>query len=90
MVTVVPVSVAPMAGALIATAVPTVAGVLPVPRFDGVIVVMDPTNTVPVATWTFARGLPAKVVGPALNAKTGDVAIEELHIAHEGLRLETR
>lgn len=66
-----------------------VGGILPVPRFDGVIDVMDPTNTIAVATWTFVRGLPAKVVGPSLNAKTGDVAIEELHIAHEGLRLET-
>jgi len=28
-----------------------------------------------------------KVSGPQLNAKTGEVAIEELHIAHEGLRL---
>jgi hypothetical protein len=29
-----------------------------------------------------------KLVGPALNAKTGELAIEELHIAHEGLWLE--
>ena len=27
------------------------------------------------------------MVGPALNAKTGEIAIEELHILHEGLRL---
>ena len=33
-------------------------------------------------------GLPLKVTGPALNAKTGEIAVEELHIAHEGLRLE--
>jgi hypothetical protein len=33
------------------------------------------------------RGLPQKLQGPSLNAKTGDVAMEELHIAHEGLRL---
>ena len=31
-----------------------------------------------------------KVVGPTLNAKTGDIAVEELHIAHEGLRLGAR
>jgi hypothetical protein len=31
--------------------------------------------------------LPVKVSGPSLNAKTGEVAIEELDIAHEGLRL---
>jgi len=40
-----------------------------------------------VATWVFDRGLPAKVRGPELNGKTGEIAIEELHIAHEGLRL---
>ena len=40
-----------------------------------------------VATWQFERGVPAKVRGPELNAKTGEIAIEELHIAHEGLRL---
>ena len=39
------------------------------------------------ATWVFERGLPARIKGPDLNAKTGEVAIEELHIAHEGLRL---
>jgi hypothetical protein len=31
--------------------------------------------------------LPQKIRGPELNAKTGEVAIEELHIVHEGLRL---
>ena len=36
------------------------------------------------ATWTFERGLPVKLRGPELNAKTGEVAIEELSIAHEG------
>ena len=35
----------------------------------------------------FERGLPAKIKGPELNAKTGEIAIEELTIAHEGLRL---
>jgi phage tail-like protein len=41
-----------------------------------------------VARWTFLRALPSKVSGPALNAKTGEIAIEELHLVHEGLRLE--
>ena len=49
---------------------------------------LQPGMTVTHATWTFDRGLPIKVIGPTLNAKTGDIAIEELHIAHEGLRLE--
>jgi phage tail-like protein len=64
-----------------------VAGERPVPRYDGIIEIMSRGQTVG-ATWVFLRGLPAKITGPQLNAKTGDVAIEELHIAHEGLRLE--
>jgi phage tail-like protein len=65
----------------------TVQGLLPIPRYDGVVTVMDPSNKKVTATWCFDRGLPIKVAGPTLNAKTGEVAIEELHIAHEGLRL---
>ncbi len=63
-----------------------VAGERPVARYDGVIQVMSSGDNV-VATWVFDRGLPQKIRGPELNAKTGEVAIEELHIAHEGLRL---
>jgi phage tail-like protein len=61
-------------------------GVRPLRRYDGTIDVLD-ENDHAVATWTFARGLPAKLVGPQLNARTGEVAIEELQIAHEGLRM---
>lgn len=63
-----------------------VAGVRPIARYDGIVQVLDVGDNV-VATWVFDRGLPAKIRGPELNAKTGEVAIEELHIAHEGLRL---
>ena len=63
-----------------------VSGVRPVARYDGVIEVMSVGEKV-AATWVFDRGLPARIRGPELNAKTGEVAIEELHIAHEGLRL---
>ncbi|MCP5119762.1 MAG: phage tail protein, partial [bacterium] len=63
-----------------------VSGVRPVERYDGIIEVMSVGDDV-VATWVFDRGLPAKLSGPQLNAKTGEVAIEELTIAHEGLRL---
>lgn len=63
-----------------------VAGVRPVARYDGIIEVMSVGDTV-VATWVFDRGLPAKISGPQLNARTGEIAIEELHISHEGLRL---
>jgi phage tail-like protein len=61
-------------------------GVRPVRRYDGIVEVMSVGEKV-VARWLFERGLPARIAGPQLNAKTGEVAIEELHIAHEGLRL---
>ncbi|MGY1679353.1 phage tail protein [Geodermatophilus sp. SYSU D01176] len=64
-------------------------GVRPLRRYDGTVEVLDEDRAA-VATWTFVRGLPAKVVGPQLNARTGEVAVEELQIAHEGLRLELR
>jgi phage tail-like protein len=63
-----------------------ISGVLPVVRYDGVIEVFGETDDV-VATWTFERGLPSKISGPQLNAKTGDIAIEEITIAHQGLKL---
>jgi phage tail-like protein len=66
--------------------VDVISGVRPVARYDGIVEVMSTGDTV-AARWTFVRGLPAKVTGPQLNARTGEVAIEELHIAHEGLRL---
>ncbi|MGH8932934.1 MAG: phage tail protein [Egibacteraceae bacterium] len=61
-------------------------GVRPIRRYNGTIQVLGEAQRA-VATWTFSRGLPAKLVGPQLNAKTGEVAIEELQIAHEGLRM---
>lgn len=63
------------------------AGTRPIPRYDGIVEVLGANNSDVVATWEFERGVPARVRGPELNAKTGEVAIEELHIVHEGLRL---
>jgi phage tail-like protein len=65
-----------------------VAGTLPVPRYDGTIEVRDPADRRVVARWVFTRGLPQKVSGPQLDAKTGGIAVEELTIVHEGLRME--
>jgi phage tail-like protein len=65
-------------------------GVRPIRRYDGIVTVLDERVNQPVATWKFSRGLPAKLVGPQLNARTGEVAIEELQIAHEGLRMQVR
>lgn len=59
-----------------------------VKRYGGIVRVMSVRDVV-AARWTFDRGLPQKIVGPQLNARTGEVAIEELHIAHEGLRMES-
>jgi phage tail-like protein len=65
-----------------------VAGTRPVPRYDGIVEVLDNAGQDTVtARWVFDRGLPQKIAGPQLNAKTGEIAIEELTIAHEGLRL---
>ncbi len=61
-------------------------GVRPVRRYDGVIHVMGADGAVR-ASWVFDRGLPQKIKGPELNARTGEIAIEELTIAHEGLRM---
>ena len=63
------------------------AGTRPIPRYDGIVEVWGKNEGEVVATWEFERGVPARVRGPELNARTGEIAIEELHIAHEGLRL---
>lgn len=65
-----------------------VSGTQPITRYNGRIEILAPKSRSPLATWTFDRGLPQKVTGPSLNAKTGEIAIEELHIVHEGLRME--
>jgi phage tail-like protein len=68
-----------------------VSGRLPVRRYDGLVQVTGPVNESPVlASWRFVQGLPLKVTGPTLNAKTGEIAIEELHIVHQGLHLVTK
>lgn len=61
-------------------------GTVPVPRYDGLIRVLERGEV--VATWSFVRGLPASIRGPVLDARTGAIALEQLTIAHEGLRLE--
>ncbi|GIM94231.1 phage tail protein [Paractinoplanes toevensis] len=67
----------------------TIAGARPVRRYDGVITVMPPFGEEAMAVWQFERGLPVKISGPTLDARTGEVAVEELHIAHEGLHLDS-
>ena len=38
-----------------------------------------------VVRWNFRNGWICKWVGPTLNAKANEVAIESIEIAHEGL-----
>ena len=54
-------------------------------RRDGVITLQDELGK-SVRTWRFRRGLPVRWAGPTLNALQAQVAVEEIEIAHEGLR----
>ncbi len=42
----------------------------------------------PVLTWVLERALPVKFKAADLNARGSEIGIEELHLAHEGLRLD--
>lgn len=39
-----------------------------------------------VARWDFVNAWPVKISGPNLNAGGNDIAVEEVHIAHEGMK----
>ena len=56
-------------------------------RASGAIVLLDEARN-EALRWNFTDGWPSKWEGPALNAKTSEIAIETLEIAHEGLALE--
>jgi len=53
-------------------------------RVDGQVEIVDYAGKT-LATYAFKQGWPIKYVGSALNAGGNEVAVEELHIAHEGL-----
>ncbi len=57
-------------------------------RTTGSIILLDESRA-PALRWNFTAGWPSKWEGPALNAKTSEVAIETLEIAHEGLELSS-
>jgi phage tail-like protein len=59
----------------------SVAGLPGLPSIPG----LGGINRFPIAFWSFNNGLPEKLQGPGLNAKTNEIAIETLEIAHEGL-----
>lgn len=58
-----------------------------VQRTDMTITLLDDQRQ-PVLAWHIKRAWPRKWTGPALNAKSSEVAIESLEIAHEGLELQ--
>jgi phage tail-like protein len=41
----------------------------------------------PAVTWKVKNAFPIRYSGPILNAKSGEVAIEELELAHEGIEI---
>jgi phage tail-like protein len=54
-------------------------------RRDGVIQLLDERGKA-VRSWCFVQGLPVRWAGPSLDATQAHVAIEEIEIAHQGLR----
>jgi phage tail-like protein len=65
------------------------AGVRPAPRKGVIIELLDTDFSSVVARWKVLRALPVKMKASDLSAKGGEVAIEELHLAHEGLTFDT-
>ena len=57
-------------------------------RRDGTITLVSDDGK-PVRIWRFTRGLPVRWSGPTMNALSGQVAIEELEISHEGFRMQS-
>lgn len=55
-------------------------------RKDGLITLLNDLH-LPVKVWHFTRGFPVKWTGPTLNAMQNQVAMQELEIVHEGLKL---
>jgi phage tail-like protein len=54
------------------------------PRRNGVIL-LDGVNHGAIAGWFFSNALPERLVGPSLNARGNEIAIETLELSHEGL-----
>ena len=56
----------------------------PAPRRNGVIL-LEGRDHKTVAGWFFVNALPERLVGPGLNARGNEIAIETLELSHEGL-----
>jgi phage tail-like protein len=53
-------------------------------RRNGTIMLLDPRQ-IPIMWWNFRNALPVRWTGPTFNATSGEVSVEELELAHEGL-----
>ncbi len=53
-------------------------------RSNGTISMFDDKGTLS-AQWTFVRGWPSKISGPAIKSDSNEVGTEELVIVHEGI-----
>jgi phage tail-like protein len=56
-------------------------------RRSGTVTLLDEARK-PAIRWNFREAWPRKLDGPTFNAKTNEVAVETLEIAHEGLVVE--
>lgn len=56
-------------------------------RKNGSIILLDDEGN-PKVRWNFREGWPTKWTGPSFNATGNEVAIEQLDIAHEGIKRE--
>jgi phage tail-like protein len=57
-------------------------------RADGEVVLLAPDGSTERARFLIQRCLPVKLKAPALNARDGAVAVEELQLAYESLTLK--
>jgi phage tail-like protein len=57
-------------------------------RRDIVISLLDETHA-PIMVWKIKNSFPVKYTGPLLQARSSEVAIEMLEIAHEGIEVES-
>ena len=55
-------------------------------RRDGIITLQNDMH-IPFKVWHFYGGLPVRWIGPSLDAAQSQIAIEELEIVHQGIRL---
>lgn len=53
-------------------------------RRDGTVMLLTPAG-IPAMAWAFRGGLATKWTGPELDALEGNIAVESLEIAHQGL-----